>query len=147
VRGGPPVRLTAPQGIAMVDFAPSGDALAGGGGEAGAGVYLWQSLDPGTRPVLLGRHLHFVNALAFSPDGSGVASAGDTGPLYLWALDGGSGVELAEGTGSNALGFDATGRTLAVSGDALHVLSCKACGPPARLIAEAQRLQGSGGLP
>ena len=146
VRGGPPVRVTAPEGISQVEFAPSGDALAGGGSEAGAGVYLWKSLDPGARPVLLGRHLHFVNALAFSPDGSAVASAGDTGPLYLWTLDGASGVALAEG-GANAIAFDSTGRTLAISRDTLSVLSCKACAPPARLIAEAQRLQRRGGLP
>jgi WD40 repeat protein len=147
VRGGPPVRLVAPEAIDQVEFAPSGDALAGGGGEAGAGVYLWQSIEPGARPLLLGRHLHFVNALAFSPDGSGVASAGDTDPLYLWPLDGGAGAAIAGGAGAGAIAFDSTGRTLALGGDGLRVLSCKACGPPARLIAEAQRLQRRGGLP
>ena len=135
--------------IDRVEFAPSGNALAGASAEAGAGVFLWRSLDARARPVLLGRHRHFVTAIAFSPDGSGVASAGDTGPVYLWTVDGGSGITLAEGTAQaiGALGFDPTGETLAMSDGTLRVLSCKACGPPRRPIEEANRLQRRGGLP
>ena len=67
-------------------------------------------------------------------------------PSVTPTRDGASGVALAEG-GANAIAFDSTGRTLAISRDTLSVLSCKACAPPARLIAEAQRLQRRGGLP
>jgi WD40 repeat protein len=149
VRGGAPTPLAAPEPIDLVEFSPAGDALAAGSGVSGAGVFLWRSLDPRARPVLLVRHRHFVTALAFSPDGSGVASAGDTGPVYLWTFDGGTGITLADGTAqeTGALSFDPSGGTLAMSDGTLRVLSCKACGPPARLIAEAHRLQSRGGLP
>ena len=149
MNGGPPVRLSAPERIDLVEFAPSGKALAGGSGEGGGGVFLWRQLDSRTRPVLLGRHRHFVAALAFSPDGSGIASAGDTGPVYLWSLDGSPGIALAEGTAqaADALAFDASGTTLAMSDGTLRILSCEACGPPTRLIAEADGLRRRGGLP
>jgi WD40 repeat protein len=146
VRGGPPTHLAAPEAIDRVEFAPSGEALAAASARAGAGVFLWRSLEARARPVLLGRHRHFVSALAFSPDGSGVASAGDVGPVYLWTPDGASGITLAESRQS-AITFDPTGTTLAMSGGTLRVLSCKACGSPARLMEEAERLERRGGLP
>jgi WD40 repeat protein len=149
VRGGAPARLTAPERVNLVAFGRSSDALAAGGGEAGAGVFLWHNVDSHARPVLLGRHRHFVTAIAFSPDQSGVASAGDTGPVYLWPLDGSSGITLADGTAqaTDALAFDRSGGTLAMSDGTLRLLHCEACGPQARLIRQAQRLQRGGGLP
>jgi WD40 repeat protein len=149
VRGGPPVRLPAPQPIELVDFARTGHALAAGAGAAPAGVYLWRRLDPRAGPVLLGRQEHFVDAVAFSPDGSGVASACDSGPVYLWTRDGSPGTALAAATAQSTTGlaFDPTGRTLLLSDGTLRVLACAACGPARRLIAEADSLARHGGLP
>jgi WD40 repeat protein len=147
--GGPPVRLSAPERIDLVSFGPPGRGLAGGSGQPGGGVFLWRTTGAGARPVLLGRHRHFVTAVAFSPDGSGVASAGDTGPVYLWPVAGGPGISLAEGTSdsTDALAFDPSGAMLAMSSGTLRILDCQACGPPSRLIAEARHLESRGGVP
>jgi WD40 repeat protein len=99
--------------------------------------------------VLLGRHTHFVEAVAFGPDGSDVASVGDAGPVYLWDLWGGAGITIAGGTANsmNAIAFGRSGSFLATSDGTLRVLACEACGPPERLVAEAHRLLERGGVP
>jgi WD40 repeat protein len=148
-RGGPPIRLTAPEKIDLVDFGPTGTSLAGGSGATAGGIFLWRELDARSKPVLLGRHTHFVEAIAFSPDGSDVASVGDTGPVHLWDLGAGAGITIAGGTANsmNAIAFDRSGSSLATSDGTLRVLACQACGPPERLVAEANRLLERGGVP
>src|SRR5262249_10586298 len=58
-------------------------------------------------------HAHVVRAVAFSPDGKHLASAGGDGRLALW--DVASSKELWRVDGGDALAFFADGKTLAVN--------------------------------
>ncbi len=75
--------------------------------------------DPSLQPVgqMGAKHEGAIAALAVSPDGKTVASAGADGRINLHAGDGGALRTMALGRRINAIAFDPTVRTLASAGD------------------------------
>ena len=75
------------------------------------GRLLWRA------PLRAGSHMDTVDALAFSPDGSQLASGGRDGKLFLWDTD--SGKRIVELTGHrgtvNAVAWSPDGSTLATT--------------------------------
>jgi WD40 repeat protein len=87
-------------------------------GDDGVSIHLWDARGA-VRLRLLKRHTSRVGRLAFSPDGSTLASAGWDDKLGLWDVaDGGKG-ELLPGHYGRIYGlaFSPDGKTLATSGE------------------------------
>jgi WD40 repeat protein len=147
-RGGPPVQLRAPVVIDHVALNHGGTALAGGSETTGS-VYLWGKVTSGQRPTFLGRHLHFLDTLAFSPAGDQVASGGDDGQLRIWNVPGGSELALPSGHAIvDAVAFNSQGSSLATSDNdgGVELWPCEFCGPLDRVVQIGRRLVNSGGV-
>jgi WD40 repeat protein len=102
-------------GCRAVAAAPVGDLIAGADG---ARVFLWRVATPNSIGEW-GGHTGSVNALAFSPDGTLLASGGDDGQTILWdPLGVGRIAEYNWEVGPiRSLAFAPDGLTLAVAGD------------------------------
>src|SRR5688572_20654116 len=122
-----------PPVIACAAVSPDGTLLATGGGEfkAPGEVALWE-VSTGRRVRLVGEHPAVgehqgtPRALAFSPDGSLLATAGAS--LRLWKTASGALVRdfgAAKVAGLSALAFSPDGKTLACGSDMFAIL----CGP------------------
>ncbi len=138
--GGVPQTVRAPGAVYGVAFDPSGTALAL---PSNRDVYLWPLDRSGRRPVLLGRHERFANAVAFSPSGDDIASGGTPGEVRIWNLAGGDPLVLSDGRFSvDAVAYGPNGTSLATVGNdsKLHVWSCLACGPVDHLLDIAHRV-------
>jgi WD40 repeat protein len=79
-----PVKVgTLEGGVTAVEFSPDGRHLAGAGGDSNT-VRVWDRRRPEAKPIVLRGHEDEVYALAFSPDGSRLASAGDDRTVRVW---------------------------------------------------------------
>jgi WD40 repeat protein len=120
-------KLPMPSGGFGFAFSPDGRALAA---SAGHHVQLWDVAAGGQSLSL--DHGAPVKALAFSPAGGLVATAGDDGTARLWELPSGAprATCVAHSGVSHGLAFAPDGRTLAVGGTG-HAVAVSLWGPSA----------------
>jgi WD40 repeat protein len=80
------------------------------------GLHVWNSVGPQESMTLAG-HREGVTALAFTPDGYRLASAGPDGALRVWALDTGRASLILEGPpGPTFVAFSPNGKSLLAVG-------------------------------
>jgi len=112
---GTPLRaITPPKGgfTRFMAWSPDSNTLAlAGGGMAGA-VTLWDA-QSGNMTLALGQRA-FINAIAYSPDGSSVAAASTDRKVRLWSVADGTEQAVLDGPlfGISALSFSPDGTTL-----------------------------------
>ena len=123
---GVPIRSLGRSGsnpVQVVAFSPGGEQVAIG--EISGNPHEIVLVDPATGNIrsLLAGHSSGVNALAFSPDGQTLATAGSDRTIKLWNLkDGKERAALAEGVGSvRSISFSPDGDWLAYAGNDLTV--------------------------
>jgi WD40 repeat protein len=120
---GPPMIHRWPH-VRAVAFSPDGDRVAtashdrsfGEGGGTSATCQIWDAATG--RPVSpLLRHINYVAALAFRPDGKVLATADYSGAIHLWDVATGEPVGQPRFTGSIAIGvsFSNDGKVLATA--------------------------------
>ena len=83
-----------PRGYGLAKFSPSGDLIAEGGLDGN--LYIWDA-DSGDLLTELTGHSGTVNELAFSADGTRIATAAEDGNVLLWAT-GDTGVQAVQAT-------------------------------------------------
>ncbi|MEO1129520.1 MAG: serine/threonine-protein kinase [Planctomycetota bacterium] len=122
---------TRSDGLRCVEVAPRGDTLAFAGDDARVHVWRW-TRQQGWRPSsTLSGHREGIFALAFSPDGSTLASSGRRGTTLLWHV--GLSTELTRFTDHSsmvfALAFDPDGSSLYSGGIGGEVMVRSVGGP------------------
>jgi WD40 repeat protein len=112
-----------PNPVQVVAFSPRGDQVAVGEVSGGPqGIVLIDPATGGVRSMLAG-HNSGVSALAYSPDGQTLATAGTDRTIKLWNIkDGTERVTLIEGVGCvRSISFSPTGEWLAYAGSDLTI--------------------------
>jgi WD40 repeat protein len=121
VTGGVPIRslgYSGPNPVQIVAFAPDGRSIAVGEVTESPQDVVLLDTDTGAVRMRLRGHRHGVNALAFSPGGRILATAGVDRCIKLWNLaDGMEQVSLKDGVGMvRSLSFSVNGSLLAFAG-------------------------------
>lgn len=135
---------TGEQGLAALALSPDGELLATSGpsGFRGERIGLWSTADRSDRGWLGGPFSQYgapsgvIEDIAFSPDGSMLASGGRDGGIWLWDVPGLRGRELAKAPGPvRAVAFSpADGALLAAGGDSGMALWDTARSEPLRAL-------------
>ena len=76
---------TLEEGAGNIAYSPDGATIVGMGGSSGRTVRLWDVATGRIRKTFMG-HSNRINSIAFSPDGTTIASGDDYGALFLWNL-------------------------------------------------------------
>jgi WD40 repeat protein/tetratricopeptide (TPR) repeat protein len=104
--------------VNRVMFSPDGKSLATTGSTAPFAVIVWDAHSGNKMTQLVG-HTSGILGLAFSPDGTRLASSSDHGAAKIWDLASGRELFALEGHSNaiNSIKFSADGRHLATAGD------------------------------
>jgi WD40 repeat protein/serine/threonine protein kinase len=102
----------------MLAFSPDGRWIAactGAGGTVGGEVCVWDSRTGGLAATMRG-HSNHINAVAFTPDGTRIASGSNDGTVRLWEAATGREIIALRGHGAGVL-------SLAFSADGEHLVT------------------------
>jgi len=109
---------TIPSGsTSAIAISPGGTVLASGSNLDGT-ISLWDAASGNSQTTLTG-HTDYMTDVAFSPDGTVLASASEDGTVRLWNAAAGKTIHVLEGHGApvQAVAYNPDGTTLASAGE------------------------------